>query len=190
MDTGNDFFSKEWSALAQLPREWGVTISGGVQNCGDVALGDVVSGHGGVGRGWGSEGSFPASVTLGLGPWASLAEVSLTSRSPSSQSRISPKTFPLKPSTSNAQSSFLSAIAQQSSLQAMLAGLNLMRKYYGNTTITADRPLSICQVVSLCAKSRALPALQKAQRHPHTGRVPSSAHTQLLCHVQDATRAL
>ena len=35
--------------MAQLPREDGVTIPGGVQSCGDVALREVGSGHGGVG---------------------------------------------------------------------------------------------------------------------------------------------
>ena len=45
---------------------WGITVPGGVQSCGDVALRDVGSGHGGVGRGWtwGSEGSSPALMTL------------------------------------------------------------------------------------------------------------------------------
>ena len=39
----------------------GVTIPAGVKECGDVALSDVGSGHGGVGWGWtwGSQRSFP-----------------------------------------------------------------------------------------------------------------------------------
>ena len=37
--------------MEQLPREDGVTIPGGVQNRGDVALRDVGSGHGGLGLG-------------------------------------------------------------------------------------------------------------------------------------------
>ena len=55
---------KSGAAVAQLPREWGVTIPGGVQNRGDVALRDVGSGHGGVGWGWtwGYGRAFPAFV--------------------------------------------------------------------------------------------------------------------------------
>ena len=42
----------------------GIAVPGGVQSCGDVALREVGSGHGGVGRGWiwGSEGAFPTAV--------------------------------------------------------------------------------------------------------------------------------
>ena len=39
---------KSSRVLAQLPREWGVTIIGGASECGDVALGDTVIGHGEV----------------------------------------------------------------------------------------------------------------------------------------------
>ena len=42
---------KSSRVLAQLPREWGVTIIGGASGCGDVALGDTVSGHGELGVG-------------------------------------------------------------------------------------------------------------------------------------------
>ena len=52
MDLGNNFFSKEWSALYSCPEQWGVSVPGVFQGCGDVALGDVVSGHGGMGWGW------------------------------------------------------------------------------------------------------------------------------------------
>ena len=40
----------------------GVTVHGGVKECGDVALRDVGSGHGGVGWGWTgrSQRSFPS----------------------------------------------------------------------------------------------------------------------------------
>ena len=41
------------------PGGGGVTSFGGVPDCGDVALGDMVSGHGGMGWTWGSEKSFP-----------------------------------------------------------------------------------------------------------------------------------
>ena len=39
--------------MAQAAQGGGeVIVSGGVQNCADVELRDVVSGHGGVGWGW------------------------------------------------------------------------------------------------------------------------------------------
>ena len=60
LDLGNNFFSKEWSALYSCPEQWGVSVPGVFQGCGDVALGDVVSGHGGVG--WGSWKSFPTPI--------------------------------------------------------------------------------------------------------------------------------
>ena len=51
-------------ALAQLPREGGSPSLGVSQSCGDVALRDVGSGHGGVGWGWGSWRAFPALMVL------------------------------------------------------------------------------------------------------------------------------
>lgn len=52
---------KEQSELAQLPLEWGVTILEVSMNSAGVALGHMVSGHGGVcwGWAWRSGRSFP-----------------------------------------------------------------------------------------------------------------------------------
>ena len=49
LDAGNDLFSKEWSAQAQLSRELGGTFLEVLQSHGDAAPWDVVSWHGGVG---------------------------------------------------------------------------------------------------------------------------------------------
>lgn len=46
MDMGSSSFPRQWSVLAQLPREGGHHPRG-VHSHGDVTLGDVGSGHGG-----------------------------------------------------------------------------------------------------------------------------------------------
>lgn len=57
-------------ALAQLPREVGSPSLEVSRSCGDVALRNTVSGHGGVGLGldlgwtWGSEASFPILIMI------------------------------------------------------------------------------------------------------------------------------
>jgi len=58
---------KRGRVLAQLLRGWGVPIPGGVPpHVGNVARGDMVSGHGGMDWGWTwvSERSIPTSVIL------------------------------------------------------------------------------------------------------------------------------
>ena len=53
MDIRKHFFSESGDAMAQLPREVVGSPSLEVfKECGDVALRDVGSGHGGVGWGW------------------------------------------------------------------------------------------------------------------------------------------
>ena len=53
--------------MAQLAREWESPSLEVSQNCGDVALKDVVSGHGGVGWGWiGDHGVFPAHDSVSV----------------------------------------------------------------------------------------------------------------------------
>jgi len=57
---GKGVYRKRFLCLLQKSDNWhklprdvgGITVPGGVQNRGDVALRDVVSGHGGVGWGW------------------------------------------------------------------------------------------------------------------------------------------
>lgn len=54
MGAGSDLIPSPLKELsAQAAREWGVPVSEVLQSSGDVTLGDVVSGHGGVGCGWG-----------------------------------------------------------------------------------------------------------------------------------------
>ena len=54
MGAGSDLIPSSLKELsAQAAREWGVPVPEVLQSCGDVALGDVISGHGGVGWGWG-----------------------------------------------------------------------------------------------------------------------------------------
>ena len=58
---GNVSSQKERCCSGTAVQGGGVTVHGGVQNRGDVALRDVGSGYGGVGWGWswGSERSSP-----------------------------------------------------------------------------------------------------------------------------------
>lgn len=54
MGAGSDLIASSLKELsAQAAREWGVPVPEVLQGRGDVALGDVVSGQGGVGCGWG-----------------------------------------------------------------------------------------------------------------------------------------
>ena len=58
LDVGRNFFSRR--AVMQWHRlSWEVL---GSQNCGDVALRDTVSGHGGMGWTWGSQRPFPTRM--------------------------------------------------------------------------------------------------------------------------------
>ena len=52
LDMRNNSFSKEQSGSGTAAREWGSSSLGVSQSCGDVALRDVGSGHGGVGWDW------------------------------------------------------------------------------------------------------------------------------------------
>ena len=61
----NNFFSLSVVRLWHSCPESG-GVPGDVQNCGDVALRDAISGHGGMGWDWtwGSERSFPTIMIL------------------------------------------------------------------------------------------------------------------------------